>query len=251
MQRVWSNLACAVMKNQEDPRNNRVQEQSCFHCCSILQRLVKCRSQNSASVFAFVNRDLTRIASLGIIKLQRISHPREHCIPLLLRVPSARACDRLIILAGASGGGRRRLLCSCTSGCIAVEQPLRIRHVLSEGGLALLQGRELNHLHTFVVPGRRSLLRGSTRDDLLQLAPEGFDYSAELPAAACIARSQQEFESVRDQQASKVHALCLYYLATQAVFLASNFGPQGVASQSIVLLCTTHKASVVLSSHQT
>ena len=165
------------MKTQEASRNNRVQEQSCFHCCSILQRFVKCRSQSSASVFAFVNRDLTRIASLGIIKLQRISHPREHCIPLFLRVPPARACDRLII---ASGGRRRRLLCSCTSGCIAVEHPLRIRHVLSEGGLALLQGRKLNHLHTLAVPGRRSLLRGSTRDDLLQLAPEGFGYSAEL-----------------------------------------------------------------------
>jgi hypothetical protein len=75
--------------------------------------------------------------------------------------------------------------------------------VLSEGGLAFLQGRELNHLHTLAVPGRRSLLCGSTRDDLLQLAPEGFDYSAECPTAACIARLRQEFESVRDQQASK------------------------------------------------
>jgi len=150
-----------------------------------------------------------------ILKLQRISHSREHCIPLLLRVPSARAYNGLII---ASVDGRRRLFCSCISGCVAVEHPLRIRHVLSERGLAFLQGRELNHLYILVIPGHRSLLYGSTRDDLLQLAPEGFDWSD--PTAACIARSRQKFESVRDQQVSKMHVPCFYYQAIQAVLLA-------------------------------
>jgi len=46
------------------PRNNRVQEESWFHCCSILQRFVKYRSQSSASVFAFCeSRSQARIAA--------------------------------------------------------------------------------------------------------------------------------------------------------------------------------------------
>jgi hypothetical protein len=59
---------------QRPPETTECRKRVVFHYCSILQRFVKCRSQNSASVscvFAFVNRDLTRIA-LALALRQRL-----------------------------------------------------------------------------------------------------------------------------------------------------------------------------------
>jgi hypothetical protein len=50
MQRVWSNLACAAMESQEAPRNNRVQEESCFSLLFDLAALREVRTPLASSL---------------------------------------------------------------------------------------------------------------------------------------------------------------------------------------------------------